>query len=286
MQISLIFQSFACVLAAVGTLLFSGATLAGESYTFGVLPQRSPLLTAQYWNPILDCVSQQSGVKLEIRIAASGGQAGDAVRRGEYDFAYSNHQFKPSAQAQGYTVILRRDLPKIAATLIVPDHSPIKTVQDLAGKTVVFANPHGFVGYTVPMDYLTREGITVTSAFGGNQEGALWQVRVGTAQAAGVNQSILAAYEAREKIHFRPLWISRAYPDLAISVHPRVPKAAAEAVRQALLRLSSDAEGRKILENSARLVGENKPAGFVAASPKDYEDYLLFYRNTQFHGAD
>ncbi len=279
-------RQFWRALVALGAVFFSVTTQAAASYTFGVLPQRSPVLTAQYWNPILDWVSQQSGVKLEIRIAASGGQAGEAVRKGEYDFAYSNHQFKPSAQAQGYTVILRRDLPKIAATLVVPTASPIQTVAELAGKTVVFANPHGFVGYAVPMDFLTRSNIDVKATFGSNQEGALWQLRLGSAQAVGVNQSILAAYEAREKVTFRQLWTSRAYPDLAISVHPRVPKAVADAVRRALLQLSNTHAGQQILAKSARLAGESQPAGFVSATQQDYEDYLTFYRHTQFHGAD
>ncbi|MEO5345390.1 MAG: phosphate/phosphite/phosphonate ABC transporter substrate-binding protein [Magnetococcus sp. YQC-9] len=266
--------------------ILSLSAQAEETYSFGVLPQRSPLLTAQYWNPILDWVSHRSGVNLDIKIAQSGGQSGDAVRRGEYDFVYSNHQFKPTAAAQGYTVILRRNAPDIMGALVVLDSSPIQSARDLEGKTVAFANPHGFTGFTVQMDYLAQQGIQVTQSFGGNQEGALKQMIIGSAAAAGVNSSILAGYETREKVRFRVVWQSKPYRDLAISAHSRVPNSVVEAVRLAFLELNEDAEGVKILEASERLVGESTSIRFLRASQQDCQDYLEFYRHNVFHDAD
>ena len=35
-------------------------------FSFGVISQRSPLLSAQFWNPILRYVSDRSGVPLEL----------------------------------------------------------------------------------------------------------------------------------------------------------------------------------------------------------------------------
>lgn len=280
------FSSITPRVVALAVLFCSQISLAAETYSFGVLPQRTPLMIAQYWNPILDWVARRSGVALDIKIAKSGGAAGDAVRNGEYDFAYSNHQFKPSTMPQGYKVILRREVPEIQGALVVLDSSPIKAVKDLSEKTVVFANPHGFTGYTVQMDYLVSEGIGVTPTFGGNQDGALAQLRLGSADAAGVNVAILSSYEKREGIRVRKIWTSKPYPDLAISAHPRVPQKIVEAVRRAFVAMVTDPEGKKILEASAQLVGEAKAAPFISATQKDYEDYLDFYLHNQFHGAD
>lgn len=272
--------------ALCATLAFIPFCCAEETYSFGILPQRTPLLTAQYWNPILDWISRRSGVPLDIKIAQTGGLSGEAVKNGEYDFVYSNHQFKPSARSQGYSVILRKDTPDIFGAIVVMDNSSVKTVKDLTGKTIAFANQNGFTGYTVQMDYFTQQGIQVIPAFGGNQDGALGQLKLGSAEAAGVNTSILESYQAREKVNFRVIWKSKPFRDLAISAHIRVPKKVIASIRQAFVDIDSDPEGRKILEASAHFTGESTPPKFLLATQNDYKAYLDFYRHNQFHGAD
>ncbi len=46
-------------LSFVSWLLIAGCAW-GQTYTFGVLSQRSAVLTAQYWNPILDYVEKKA----------------------------------------------------------------------------------------------------------------------------------------------------------------------------------------------------------------------------------
>ncbi|MCZ2113472.1 MAG: phosphate/phosphite/phosphonate ABC transporter substrate-binding protein, partial [Anaerolineae bacterium] len=59
---------------AMFLVLLSPSAYASEQpvYVFGVISQRSPLLTAQYWNPIIRHVSEKSGVPLRVRIGKSG----------------------------------------------------------------------------------------------------------------------------------------------------------------------------------------------------------------------
>lgn len=52
-------------MAALGLLLAAGPAAAAERYVFGVLPQRSAVLTARDWNPILRWVSDRIGIALE-----------------------------------------------------------------------------------------------------------------------------------------------------------------------------------------------------------------------------
>lgn len=53
---------------------------AQTTFSFGVVPQRSATLTAQYWNPILDYVSGKSGVKLELVTKKSAQEYSEAGR--------------------------------------------------------------------------------------------------------------------------------------------------------------------------------------------------------------
>lgn len=252
----------------------------GKTYSFGVLSQRSAVLTAQYWNPILDYVSRKSATGLQLKIARTAPESNAAIAGGEYDFVYSNTIFLPATSAPGYQVILRPKADAISAQIVTLDDSPVKTLADLNGKVVGFPSKAAFVGYAIPMDYLMRQHINVTPAFGGNQEGIMGQLKVGKVIAAGVNSQVMRAYAARENLHYRVLWESQPYHNLPVSVHPRVPEAVAEAVRQAIAGMDKDAEGVKILEASAQIIQQKPPFGFLSAGQKDYQNYIDFYRTT------
>lgn len=266
--------------------LFVANASADSVYSFGPVNQRSPSLTAQYWNPILDYVSHRSGVKLELQMEPTGDRSSEATVKGEYDFVYSNHQFKPSAANQGYSVILRPRAADISAEIVTLEDSPIRSLKDLAGKTVGFASTQAFVGYTVPMDQLMRLGIDVVAVFGGSQHGIMGQLTSGNVLAAGVNSTVMREFAQSENLRYRILWQSPPYHDLAISAHPRVPAKDVDAVRKAFAGMAEEAKGRQVLEASAKVINQKPPYGFYPATQEDYKAYLDFYRHSVFRGAD
>jgi phosphonate transport system substrate-binding protein len=273
------------IFVALHTLFVANAG-ASDAYSFGPVNQRSPSLTAQYWNPILDYVSQRSGVRLELQVASTGDRSSETTVKGEYDFVYNNHQFKPSAAGQGYSAILRPRAADIVAQIVTLYESPIKNLKDLTGKAIGFAHAQAFAGYTVPMDQLMRLGIEVVPVFGGSQQGIMGQLKSGNVIAAGVNGTVMREFAERENLRYRILWQSPPYRELAISVHPRVPVKDVEAVRKAFSRMADDPEGRQILEASATVINQKPPYGFYPATQKDYQAYLDFYRHSVFKGAD
>lgn len=251
-----------------------------KPYTFGVLSQRSAVLTAQYWNPILDYLSRKSGAVLQLKIARTAPESNAAIAAGEYDFVYSNTIFLPATSAPGYQVILRPQADAISAQIVTLEASPVKTLADLEGKVVGFPSKAAFVGYAVPMDHLLRRNIAVTPVFGGNQEGIMGQLKVGKVLAVGVNSQVMRGFAARENLSYRVLWESQPYHNLPVSVHPRVPGAVAEAVRQAFAGMDKDAEGARVLEASATIIQQKPPFGFLPSTQKDYQNYTDFYRAT------
>lgn len=269
----------ACLLL-LATVLAVSASAAQAGYSFGVLSQRSAVLTAQYWNPILDYVSRKAGVELQLKITRTAPESNAAIAKGEYDFVYSNTIFLPSTSLPGYRVILRPKAEAISGQIVVLEDAPVKTLADLQGKTMGFPSKAAFVGYAVPMDRLLREGIAVVPEFGGNQEGIMGQLKAGRVIAAGVNSQVMKAFAAREGLRYRVLWESPAYHNLPVAAHPRVPEKVAEKVRQVFAEMGNDPEGVKVLEESARIIQQKPPYGFLLATPKDYQNYSEFYRTT------
>lgn len=268
------------MLAAGVAALLAPATHAAEAYSFGVLSQRSAVLSAQYWNPILSYISRRTGLALTLKLARTAPETNAATEAGEYDFIYSNTIFLPTMARANYRVILRPRTGTITGQIVTMDDSPIRSLRDLEGKTVGFPSQAAFVGYAVPMDHLLRQGVAVTAAFGGNQEGIMGQMKEGKVIAAGVNNQVMRAFAARENVKYRVLWESPGFNDIPIAVHPRVPEAAAEAVRETVAAMNSDAEGRRILEESGKMVGQAPPYGFLPSSQDDYANYGEFYRTT------
>ncbi|MCS6786543.1 MAG: phosphate/phosphite/phosphonate ABC transporter substrate-binding protein [Thiobacillaceae bacterium] len=251
------------------------------AYPFGVLNQRSLTLTAEYWNPILDWVSRRAGVPLTLKIARTANETTDMAVRGELAFVFTNHLFTPERDKLGYTVIARQEGEGIRGQIVVREDSPVRRIEDLAGQTVVFPNPYAFAGYFLPYDALLRAGVEVRPVFAGNQEAAMAQLKHGRAAAAGVNHQVMADYARREGFGYRVLWQSEPYHDLAVMVHPAVPARVREAVREALLALKTDSEGRRVLAEAAARLGLATARGFVAADDRDYDPYRRFFRTTR-----
>ena len=270
----------AMVLAAALAVHAPGAA-AQKAYTFYVLNQRSVALTAQYWNPIMTHVSKKSGVPLELKLAKTAQEGNAIAEKGGYDFQYTNHFFTPERDRVGYKVIARPAGPGIRSQIVVPEDSPIQTLQDLNGKDVAFVTPDGFTGYWLPYDALLRAKVKVNVVFTGNQEASSAQLRVNKVAAAGVNSSVMARYGRRESFAYRALWTSEIYQDLCIMAYNKVPADKVAAVRAALIAMVNDPEGRKVLEAGAELLKSTGDLGFVAAEDRDYDNYRKFYRSTQ-----
>ncbi|HET7672397.1 MAG TPA: PhnD/SsuA/transferrin family substrate-binding protein [Burkholderiales bacterium] len=252
-----------------------------QRHTFYVLHQRTVSLTAQYWNPILTYVSAKSGVPLELKLAKTAKEGNLVAEAGGYDFQYTNHFFTPERDRLGWKVIARPAGPGIRSQIVVPVDSGIQGLHELSGKEVAFVTPDGFTGYWLPMDALLRAKVDVKVVFTGNQEASSAQLRVNKVAAAGVNSSVMARYGRREGFEYRALWTSEVYQDLCIMANPKVPAAKVAAVRAALIDMSKDPEGIKVLQAGSDLLKMNSELGFVAADDRDYDNYRKFYKTTQ-----
>jgi phosphonate transport system substrate-binding protein len=279
-MISKALRGAALALGAV-LALQAPAALAQHAYSINVLNQRSIALTAEYWNPIITYVSKKSGVPLQLRLAKTAKEGNSIAENGGYDFIYTNHFFTPERDRLGFKVIARPAGPGIRSQIVVPEDSPIQSLQDLAGKDVAFVSPDAFAGYWLPMDALVRAKVKVNVVFTGNQEASSAQLRINKIAAAGVNGSVMQRYARRESFQYRALWTSELYQDLCVMANPKVPADKVAAVRTALITMAKDPEGAKILHAGAELLKSTGELGFVAADNHEYDNYRRFYRTTQ-----
>lgn len=265
---------FVLLLAAVCSV----AARASEppTYNFSPVNQYNLRVSAGFWNPIVRYVSDKSGVRLNLKLGRTSTDATSFLLAREADFAFTNHLFSPERMKLGWTVFGRREGEPLRSQIVVPATSPMRSLAELAGSTVVFPGPEGLLAYKVAYAQLLREQVPVKVVFSGNMDAAFIQLFSGRARAAGANSQLVQNYTAREGKQFRVLWSSSPFNDLALMASPRVPASQVRAVAQAFIGMADDPEGRRILQAASELVHASEAMRFVAATDADYAAYRHF----------
>lgn len=256
------------------------------TYDFGVVNQRSVALTAESWNPILNYVSQKTGLSLRLKIGKTAPETTAMTARGEHAFAYSNHMFSPERDRLGYRVVMRMAGEPIQGVIVVREDGPIHSLEQLQGQPVAFPSTEAFVSYKVIMDHLMRHGIKVKASTHGNQEAAMSQLQFGNVVAACVNIKILREYREREALTYRVLWATEPYLDMPIMANPNVPDEVVNKVVSSMVGMPGDPAGLSALMASANALGLKEHWSFLRANDLEYENYRQFYRNAIVDGND
>ena len=265
--------------AALLAVALPSASAQEPSYRFSPVNQWDINKTAAYWNPIIQYVSEKSGVKLQLKIGRTSADTTSYVLAQEVEFVFSNHLFSPEREALGWKVFGRRNAPALHGQIAVPADSPITRLEELQGQEVAFAGPEAFIGYKVPYAHLASKGVDVKVVFGGNQNAAIAQMFAGKAKATGSNSMLIDGYARRENKKFRILWTSEPYHDLALMAAGKVPEKDLKAVASAFLSMHKDPRGQEILHKASQEVGLSSDAYFIPASSSDYVSYRKFYQS-------
>ena len=217
-------------------------------YTFSVVPQFSPAQLHREWWPVLDRVSRETGVALELKINASIQKFEADFMEGAPDFAYMNPYHAVMAKrAQAYLPLLRDSKP-LAGILLVRRDSPYKSLRDLDGKTIAFPAPNAFGASLYLRALLAEEAkIRFEPRYLNTHSNVFRHVAQGNVAAGGgVNVSFNGeAPEVREQLAV--LYQTPGVAPHPVVAHPRVPERVRTAVVEAFLALRRDAIGRDML---------------------------------------
>jgi phosphonate transport system substrate-binding protein len=271
-------QRLAGLLLLAATCAGPRAAMAQATYQFSPVNQYGIQLTAAYWNPIINYVSDRSGVKLQLKIGRTSADTTSYVLTREVEFIFSNHLFSPEREQLGWNVFGRRQTPPVQGQIVVAADSPVTELAQLAGKEVVYPGPEATISYKFTYGQLLARNIETKAVFGGNTDGALAQLFSGRAAAAGVNSQLVDGYARRESKAYRVLWSSAPLHDLALMHSAKVPERDLKAVAKAFFEMHKDPAGQAILEQASRLVGLTSEAFFVPSDGSEYAAYREFYR--------
>lgn len=259
------------------------AWAADTAYRFSPVNQYDLQLTAAYWNPIIQYVSDKSGVKLNLKVGRTSADTTAYVLAQEVEFVFTNHLFSPEREKLGWKVFGRRQLPPVHSQIVVPDDSPITDLAQLRGEAVAFPGPEALVAYKFAYAQLLAQKVDVQVVFGGNQNGALAQLQAGKVKAVGGNSQLIDGYAKREGKKFRVLWQSGPLYDLALMASNKVPDKDLRAVATAFYGMHKDPQGQEVLRAASQQVGLTVDAYFIPSDGSEYAAYRRFYQTAPEH---
>lgn len=229
----------------LASVLLLGAMVvqaAGETYTFGVVPQSNAKKLLEDWKPILDHLSQKTQTKFKFTTAKDIPTFNAQVLAGAYDFMYHNpHVYVTANEAVGYTALAHAKDKKIKGIIVVAKDSPYQSLKDLQQQKLAF--PKGaFAAELLPRAQLIREGVEFQSNYTKTHDNAYQAVAEGLFAASGGVMRTFNATKPEVKEKLRVLWTSPGYTPHAFAAHPRVPKTFQAQVQALLVGMSDDAQ--------------------------------------------
>jgi phosphonate transport system substrate-binding protein len=248
------------VSALLGSAVAQAGCLGEQNTTkvhiFDVVPQLTASKIYSTWSPLLQRVGQDAGLCFELRVAGTIPEFEQKLLKGEPEFVFLNPYHAVLAyQKKKYQPLLADSSELLTGIVVVRADSAIQSLDELRGKSVAFPSPNSFAATLLIRSELAKKTIDVTPVFVKNHSNVYRGViSKDTVAGAGVNNTLdNEAPEIRQQL--RVLFETPGFTPHPVATHPSVSASVRERFLKAMLKLTQDEEGRKLLD----AVSLNKP---------------------------
>lgn len=240
-------------LTLIAAITFGGLVVTpqaqAETLTFGIVPQQSAKKLARLWTPIFKHLSEKTGTTIRFATAQNIPTFEKRMRSGEYDVAYMNpYHYTVFSQKPGYNAIARQKNKRIKGIVVVKKDSPIKSLSELDNQTLAFPSPAAFAASVLPRAKMTQDGLQITPKYVSSHDSVYMSVSKGFFPAGGGVMRTFNNTDPNVRKNLRVLWNTPTYTPHAIAVHPRVNSETVAKLKQALMEMNTDPDGKALLK--------------------------------------
>lgn len=250
--------------------------------TFGVNLRSTPISMYQDFQPLMDYLTETTPYRFELKLSRNYQEGLRALANGTTQIGMlGDVAFVEAWLRYGVTPILRplndEGKPFVRSAIIVPANSPLRTIRELKGKRIAFANLHSTTGNLFPRYLLNLNGVrhNEPGRFVSleTQDAVAKAILRGEFDAGAVNEQVARKYGNQG---LRVLAYSGPIPPGPIAVRKGTPKELIQAVTEALLKLDpanpADARITQSWDESLR-------HGFTRARVSDYRQIYQMFRS-------
>jgi phosphonate transport system substrate-binding protein len=215
-----------------------------------VLPDQSESELRERFTPLLDYLSQETGLPYEFVLAKDYTDLLERFHRNELDLVrFGGFLFVKARLADGARPLAMRDVDaRFTSDFVVKGDSEAVSIRDFKGKVFAFGSPLSTSGHLMPRYFLIEQGINPEEYFsevrysGAHDRTVEWVVN-GQADLGVANAIVVSHLYQKGKINpeqVRSLWKTPHYADYVWAVSRRVPQAVYDRLLKAFLQLSPD----------------------------------------------
>ncbi|MBL3589674.1 MAG: phosphate/phosphite/phosphonate ABC transporter substrate-binding protein [gamma proteobacterium endosymbiont of Lamellibrachia anaximandri] len=230
--------------------------------TFGLVPQQSATKLARLWGPIMQYIGKKSGTRLVFKTAPNIPEFERRCAKGEYDIAYMNpYHYTVFHDSPGYEVFARQKNKRIRGIVVVRKENAIHSLHDLAGKTLAFPAPAAFAASVLPRANIANNDIPFSAKYVSSHDSVYRSIAKGLYIAGGGIQRTFNNVDPTVREQLRILWTSGSFTPHAFAAHPRVDPAAITRIKEVMINMENDPEGKRLLASinfKGIEVGKNK----------------------------
>ena len=225
-----------------------GDAQAGHPITFDVVPQFTAAKIHTTWAPLLQRVGKDAGLCFELKIAASIPEFEQSFLRGQAQFAFVNPYHAVMAyQKHKYMPLLADGHEALTGILVVRKDSPIQSIAALDDKPLAFPAPNAFAASLLIRAELAKKKIHIQPMFVKNHSNVYRAVIAQDMLAGGGVNNTLEGESPEVQSQLRVLYETQAYTPHPVITHPSVSQEVRERFFKAMVKLTQDAEGQKLL---------------------------------------
>ncbi|WP_298939988.1 phosphate/phosphite/phosphonate ABC transporter substrate-binding protein [uncultured Psychromonas sp.] len=237
-----------------------------KTLVFGVVPQQSATKLATIWIPLLQFVSEKSGVNLKFATAPDIPTFERRLANGDYDIAYMNpYHYVVLNKEVGFKALVHEKDKRIKGVIVANKNSVIDKLEDLSEETIAFPAPASFAATLIPKANLIKKDINFNYQYVNSHDAVYRNIAEGRFVAGGGIIRTFNALPESVRNELKIIWTSDNYTPHAIATYPSVN----EATRQKLVAAFLAVENA---EHRVELLAPLAMKGFVKANCDDWDD--------------
>lgn len=259
---------------ACGSSPAAGGTCPDGRIRFGVEPYEDPAKLKPAYEVLAKALQSKLNCPVELQVVDDYSAEVLAMRNGKLEIA----QFGPlgfvfaSTKANAQPLASFADatgkLTTYTAGIWVPATSPVKSINDLSGKTVALSSPGSTSGDALPR-FAFKDVKDVKVDYAGGHPEAMLALANGKVDAAEINSQQAASAKAAgafDPSKFRQIWTSAPIPNDPITVRGDLDPALTDKIRKALLEL-----GPSDVAQIGAFLDVTPPGPLVAVTKETYQ---------------
>lgn len=247
------FSSFVIRCAVLAITIFGAAIPAVASqkkiYTLAVIPSVPPVTLHKQWVPFVERLSLETGLEFRLKMYEKMAEFERDIWSGIPDFIFSSPiQIVVAHKAKGYVPLVRSG-KAIAVGLFVRKDSPVKSIDDLSDKTISFVGNKNLCSVFIQHQLgQHKDKLAYTREYAGSTRNVIINVLMGKSDAGAVLIPALAKESEDTHRQLREIMETPEIASHPLSAHPRVPRAAREAVKRAVVRIAATRDVTELLK--------------------------------------